>query len=291
MSSTSAANLFNVDGLVAVITGGGTGIGLMMAKALEENGAKVYIIGRRLEVLQKAAKEAKHNNIIPIPGDVTKKSDLQNAVDIITKSTGYLNVLIANTGIQGPGIGGPAVGNPNPNSSLSELRKMLWATDSDAYTNAYAVNSTAAFFTVVAFLDLLAKGNEKKNVEQSSQVIATTSIAAFNRNALAGFAYGGSKAATTHLMKQFASLFIPHGIRSNIIAPGLYPSELADDAIASMTSEDGLLPMAVVPARRPGTKEDMGGLILYLTSRAGAYVNGTVLVTDGGRLGGLPSTY
>jgi len=58
MSSTNVANLFGVKGLVAVITGGGSGIGLMMAKALEENGAKVYIIGRRLEVLEGAAKQA-----------------------------------------------------------------------------------------------------------------------------------------------------------------------------------------------------------------------------------------
>lgn len=64
----------------------------MMAQALEENGAKVYIIGRRLEVLEKAAKTAKHGKIIPLKGDVTSKDDLQAIVDHITKEDGFINV-------------------------------------------------------------------------------------------------------------------------------------------------------------------------------------------------------
>jgi NAD(P)-dependent dehydrogenase (short-subunit alcohol dehydrogenase family) len=71
----------------------------------------------------------------------------------------------------------------------------------------------------------------------------------------------------------------------------VYPSEMADEAIGMLKGKDGLLPMAVVPLRREGTKEDMAGTILFLASRAGAYLNGSVLVTDGGRLGGLPSSY
>jgi NAD(P)-dependent dehydrogenase (short-subunit alcohol dehydrogenase family) len=83
------------------------------------------------------------------------------------------------------------------------------------------VNTAATFFTIVAFLELLDKGNKKRHrAAQRSQVLATSSISGFNRSVPGGFAYGGSKTATTQMMKQFATLLAPFNIRSNIIAPG-----------------------------------------------------------------------
>lgn len=70
----------------------------------------------------------------------------------------------------------------------------------------------------------------------------------------------------------------------------VYPSELADGPIAKLSLEDGI-PAGVIPLRRPGTIQDMAGAILYMTSKAGGYLNGNVLVTDGGRLSIVPSTY
>ena len=216
MSSLEAANLFNVKGLVAVITGGGSGIGLMMTKALALNGAhKVYIVGRRKEVLEAAAKESPHGNIIPIVGDVTSKDTLQSIASRIEKEVGYINVLIANSG-----IGGPINLSITPQTSLEEYHSILWNQSFDEYTNTFAVNTSAVFFCIIAFLKLLDAGNNKGNVEQKSQVIATSSIGSFNRKAKAGYAYGESKAATTHLMKQMATNLAPYGIRSNVIAPG-----------------------------------------------------------------------
>ena len=216
MSSLEAANLFNVKGLVAVITGGGSGIGLMMTKALALNGAhKVYIVGRRKEVLEAAAKESPHGNIIPIIGDVTSKDTLQSIASQIEKEVGYINVLIANSG-----VGGPPNLSITPQTSFEEYHSILWNQSFDEYTNTFAVNTAAVFFCIVAFLKLLDAGNNKGNVEQKSQVIATSSIGGFNRKAKAGFAYGESKAATTHLMKQMATNLAPYGIRSNVIAPG-----------------------------------------------------------------------
>jgi NAD(P)-dependent dehydrogenase (short-subunit alcohol dehydrogenase family) len=78
----------------------------------------------------------------------------------------------------------------------------------------------AVWYTIIAFLGLLDTGNKKGNVEQKSQVIATSSIGSFNRTVPGGFAYGQSKAATTHMMKQLATSLAPLGIRSNILAPG-----------------------------------------------------------------------
>ncbi|PMD29868.1 NAD(P)-binding protein [Hyaloscypha variabilis F] len=285
MASLSATDLFSVNGLVAVITGGGTGIGLMMAKAFEANGAKVYIVGRRLEVLEKAAKEAKHGKIIPLQGDVSVKGDLARIVETIEKADGFINVLVANSG-----IGGPSISGLKPNSSLSEFRDALWATDAEAFTHTYHVNTSAVYFTILAFLNLLGAGNAKGNVDQKSQVIATSSIGAYNRSPLAGYAYGTSKAAVLHMLKQFSTSLVPYDIRSNVIAPGFYPSELASASISRL-SDEGKFPKSAVPLQRAGTEEDMAGTILYLTSRGSAYLNGNVIVTDGGRLSVIPSTY
>lgn len=147
--------------------------------------------------------------------DVTSKSDLSTAVDYIGQKSGHVNLVIANSGITGPSLQGLGA-----DASITEFRKHLYDWDSDEFTHAYAVNSTAAFYTVVAFLELLDKGNQTGNVEQKSQVIAVSSIAAFNRIPLGGYAYGSSKAAVVHMMKQFATSLVPYGIRSNVIAPG-----------------------------------------------------------------------
>ncbi|CZR58285.1 related to 3-oxoacyl-[acyl-carrier-protein] reductase [Phialocephala subalpina] len=285
MSSLDAGTLFGVKGLVAVITGGGTGIGLMMTKALEENGAKVYIIGRRKESLENAAKQAKHGNIIPMQGDVTKKEDLNRIVDSITKSDGFINVLVANSGVSGPTV----FDKMPPNPTLSQYRDVLYNMDTEEFTNTFRVNVGAAFFSVVAFLELLDAGNKKGNVEQRSQVIVTSSISGFIRLPLSGYAYAASKASATHMMKQFSSALVPYGIRSNVIAPGIYPSELANDFIKKHSENDGL--KKFVPEERAGSIEDMAGSILFLTSKAGGYLNGNVLVTDGGRLAVVPSAY
>ncbi|RYP67541.1 hypothetical protein DL771_007191 [Monosporascus sp. 5C6A] len=283
-SSIDAGDLFTVKGLIAVVTGGGTGIGLMITQALEANGAIVYIIGRRKDVLDNAASTAKHGNIYAIEGDVTNKADLSRAVDYIKERHGYVNVVVANSGMAGPLL----LGLPQ-DPSLSELRSYLWGWDSDAFTGAYAVNNTAVFFTLVAFLELLDEGNKRGNLGQRSQFIATSSIGAYTRQCVSGYAYDSSKAAVVHMVKQLSTGLVPYGIRANAIAPGLYPSEMSGFLI-DMADKDGW-PKQFIPEERPGNIQDMAGAILFLTSRAGAYVNGNVLLTEGGRLGIIPSTY
>ena len=192
----------------------------MMAKALALNGAhKVYIIGRRKEVLEAAAKESPHGNIIPVVGDATSKDSLQSIATYIEKEVGYINVVIANSGILGP-----QTSSITPSSSLQEFQSILWNTPFEDYTQTFAVNTSAVYYTIVAFLGLLDAGNKKGNVEQRSQVIATSSIGGFNRNTPGGYAYGQSKAATTLLMKQLATSLVPYSIRANVIAPGRMPS-------------------------------------------------------------------
>lgn len=204
-----------------------SGIGLMMSRALALNGAeKVYIIGRRKEVLEQAAKSVDTNNIVPIVGDVTSRDSLTAAVSQISKEVGYINIFIANSG-----VGGPQAKLAHPLPAGSKLQDFIesWGTvDSSEFAKTFELNVTAVWFSIMAFLPLLEKGNEKANVGQRSQVLTTSSIAGFNRMAPGGFVYGQSKAATTHLMKQLASNLAPYKIRCNVIAPGCknYPAHV-----------------------------------------------------------------
>lgn len=199
------------------------GIGLMMARALALNGAyKVYIIGRRKEVIEKTAQSVSTNNIVPIIGDVTSKTSLENVVSAIKSETGYINVLIANSGTLGPQASHPV----DPGStSVEDFQKAWFDTPMEDYTQTFNLNTSAVWYTIIAFLGLLDDGNKKGNLEQKSQVIATSSIGGFNRNVPGGYAYGQSKAATTLLIKQLATSLVPYGIRSNAIAPGRESSQ------------------------------------------------------------------
>ncbi|KAI1651217.1 NAD(P)-binding protein [Daldinia loculata] len=281
-ATLGAESLFNAKGVVAVVTGGGTGIGLMITKALATNGAsKVYIIGRRLQVLQQAAEQIGTGNVIPITCDVTSKESLQSAVTQIQQDAGFINLLVCNSG-----IGGPYGNRPRPETTLDEFIEANLSIPIQDYTNTFAVNTSAVWYTTISFLKLLDAGNQKGNVEQKSQVVAVSSIGGFNKINTGGFAYGQSKAACIHLIKQLSVALPQWNIRANVICPGLYPSEMSAPII-----EKGGIGKDMVPLERAGDEKDMAGAILYLASRAGAYCNGTVIVTDGGRLTTFPSTF
>jgi NAD(P)-dependent dehydrogenase (short-subunit alcohol dehydrogenase family) len=171
----------------------------MFVKALLQNGAsKVYIAGRRKEKLDEVASSL-GDRVIGVQCDVTSKSDLQNAVSQIEKDAGHINLLVCNSG-----IGGPQVKPITPETSLEEWAKSNFDTDFDAYVNTFAINTASVWYTSMAFLGLLKKGNERANVDQTSQIIVTSSIAAFNKKAPGGWAYGQSKAGAVLAAKQLA---------------------------------------------------------------------------------------
>ncbi|KAK9446900.1 uncharacterized protein V1518DRAFT_422919 [Limtongia smithiae] len=276
------STLFRVDGLVAAVTGAGGGIGLLMARALEANGAKVFILDMNEAKLQEAVKEAKYGNLIPIPCDITSQASLKAAADAITEQIGYVNVFIANAGT--PGIYPPRI---SADASLAEIVDKWWDTPLNAFASVYKVNNAGTFYSILAFLKLLDAGNKKGNVETSSLIIGTASITGFNRQVPSGFAYATSKAGVVHMMKQFATYLVSFNIRCNVLAPGLYPTDMSNPAL----EVDGDKLLATIPAGRTGTIEDMAGAILFLASRSGAYCNGMVFISDGGRLSTLPATY
>ncbi|KAI1387704.1 NAD(P)-binding protein [Hypoxylon trugodes] len=281
-AALGAENLFSVKDMVAVVTGGGTGIGFMITKALATNGAsKVYILGRRLNALQQAAAQIGSGNVIPVTCDVTSKESLQSAVDQIQQEVGFVNLVVCNSG-----IGGPYGNRPKPETTLDEFIEANLSVPPEDYTNTFGVNTTAVWYTAMSFLKLLDAGNKKRNVEQKSQVVAISSIGGLNKINTGGFAYGQSKAACIHLIKHLSVVLPQWDIRANVICPGLYPSEMSAPII-----EKGGIGKNMIPLERAGDEKDMGGTILYLASRAGAYCNGTVIVTDGGRLTTFPSTF
>ncbi|CAG8070076.1 unnamed protein product [Penicillium salamii] len=305
--SLLASDLFDVKGIVAVVTGGGSGtwctpscfcpykltnspigLGLLIARALAVNGAKkVFILGRRKNVLEDAARDIGLDNVVPVQCDITNQQDLKTAVTLIEKDVGYINLLVANSGIGGPS------GSAPPQASISQVQDVLFNIPMDEFTNTFHVNSTGVFYTIVAFLSLLDAGNNDKTYQNGrSQVIATSSIGGFHRKITAGFAYSISKAATTMLMKVLATYLVPYRIRANIICPGIFPTDLTASLIDEKDStEEGAFPLDQIPAERAGLPEDIAGPLLYLASRAGAYCNGNCVITDGGRLSVLPATY
>lgn len=307
MVANDIQTLFGVEGMVAVVTGGGSGLGLYAARALDANGAKkVYIVGRREATLKEAAKTAKNGTIVPIVGDVTDKDSLTKITDQIRKDEGFVNLVLANAGISGPpskkDVPTMAAGGI---PSIEEFQKGLWKPETSDVTQTFHINVTGVYYTTVAFLDLLDAGNKKRNLAQDSQVLVTSSIAGFSRFLANGYPYSTSKAAVNALVKMFSTTFNQNQfhIRCNVIAPGLYPSEMTTTSMKSLNEfggvpgHDGAFAGAHVmktencPAERTGSEQDFAGTVLFMASKAGAYLNGETLVSDGGRLSVLPATY
>ncbi|KAI6044837.1 hypothetical protein EDC04DRAFT_2640021 [Pisolithus marmoratus] len=283
--------LYDLNGFVALVTGGGTGIGLMIAQGLAANGARVYITGRRVEVLDRVVNEWSQKkgdlmgSMIAVGMDVTNKQDIQNVVDKLTRDEGKLHVLVNNAGQPGPNS--PELNKPTPTSpkNADELGRYLFAQESfEEWSGLYAINAFSTYFVTVAFLGLLEKGSHDRT-GFTSNVINITSISGLIKLAQRHFAYNSAKAAASHITRMLATEFalkdIP--VRVNAIAPGVYESELTHDVIDGQEATDAVgMPVMSVPAKRPGSATEMAGTAVYLASPAAGYMNGQEIVIDGG---------
>lgn len=270
-----------------------------MTRALVAAGAsKVYIAGRRADVLTAAATSTNPSVVIPITCDVTSQESLAALAAHIQADAGFLNLLLCNSGIGGPQVPAPPpAGSEKPKPSVKDWAAAHLAVPMADFTQTFAVNATSVWYTTMTLLPLLDAGNARGNVAQTSQVIVTSSIGGFNRKAPGGWAYGQSKAAATHAAKQLATVLLPEfGIRVNCLAPGLFPSEMSAPIVAGYGGDPGSgasvpVDRVAVPLGRTGDEAEMVGTVLWMASRAGAYCNGNVVVMDGGRLGNQPTTY
>ncbi|KAJ7134395.1 hypothetical protein C8R44DRAFT_423745 [Mycena epipterygia] len=298
MSTTSYSlqSLYDLTDLVALVTGGGTGIGLMISQGLATNGAKVYITGRRKEVLDKVvnAWDGQKGSMVAVQMDVTSRESISEVKKLIQEKEGKLHILVNNAGQVGPT-------SPFLNDSAAPERKDAETFGQSLFDNeapsewadVYSINTFPIFFVTTAFLGLLDKGTRESQIPGfTSSVVNITSISGLIKLAQDHFAYNSAKAAASHLTKMLATEFALKGVRVrvNAVAPGVYASEMTHDAITREmvdTVGKGVMP---VPAERSGTGQEMAGTVIYLASPAGCYMNGQELVIDGGYVAVNPST-
>ncbi|BGP38530.1 hypothetical protein JCM10449v2_002464 [Rhodotorula kratochvilovae] len=295
----SVPTLFNVNGLVALISGGGTGIGLMATQALAANGAKVYIVGRRQEALDRVVEvygPLSKGQIIPLVGDVTKKEDVLRLAAEIKEREGGLHILINNAGISGPRTPW------TKDTPVEQLSHDLLQESEEGWADVFRTNTTSIYYMSVAFLPLLHKftfGGDAAGraiyEKYQTGIINITSISGLVKVAQNHFCYNASKAAANHLHRMMATEFAHTGVRVNSIAPGLFPTEMTARGKGSDANNKTDLGAGWninnmdTPADRPGSDEDLGGTVLYLSSRAGQYTQGQIIAVDGGVLETHPS--
>lgn len=274
--------VFDVKDKVALVTGGGSGIGLMITQTLAVNGAKVYIVGRTEEKLERVVEvhgKGIAGQIIPIVGDVASKEGVQKIFKEIESREKCLDILVNNAGIAGPKA------NTSDQKTAEEARKEFFDTTTvEQWTDMYATNVVGPYLMTTAFLPLLQKSTESRH-GWSSTVVNITSISGTVRISQGHFAYNSSKGAQIHLNKLLASEIAKAGlkIRVNSIAPGVFPSEMTtqesgDNQKSEMPKEqkEGL------PSQRPGRDQDMAAAILFTVSCQ--YLNGQSIAVDGGYL-------
>ncbi|KAL7934051.1 NAD(P)-binding protein [Trichoderma chlorosporum] len=278
-----AQSLFDLSGKVALVTGGGSGIGLMAAQALAANGAKVYICGRTKEKLETAASthgKGAAGEIIPIQADVNSKQGIEALVNELKGREECLCILVNNAGVSS------AKFTTAEAHSAEELKKSLFDSDDatfDDWIDVYRTNVAAMYFTTAAFLPLLQNSTET-HPGWSSIVINITSISGLIKTSQHHFSYNASKGAAEHLTRMMAAEFAAAGlkIRVNSIAPGVFPSEMT----TGESNEDQKSQLDktkfedMIPGSRPGKDEDMAQAVLFLAGNQ--FVNGQRVVVDGG---------
>lgn len=279
------SDLFDVSHVTAVVTGGGTGIGLMITQALIANGATVYITGRREETLEQTVKQydTGPGKLHALPGDVSKKDEcMRLAKEMGQKAPEGLQLLVNNAGIaRDTNTQFSKVGQPDMTSPTAISGHFL-KTEESQFMETFQTNVMGQYFMSMAFLPLLAKGG-KSVPGYSSSVVNVSSISGAMKGSSGGqFAYAASKAAFTHLSRMLATTFKDCKVRCNVIAPGVFPSEMTtnDSGEDNKSTLDQKLGN---PAERPGHDSDMAASILFLAGKGGIFYNEQILYPDGGQ--------
>ncbi|GAA0543340.1 NAD(P)-dependent dehydrogenase (short-subunit alcohol dehydrogenase family) [Rhizomicrobium palustre] len=242
-----------LEGKVALVTGGTTGIGLAIAQEFVNQGAYVFITGRREAELAKA-KETIGRNVTAVQGDVAKLEDLDKLYDVVGREKGKLDIVVANAGI----------------GKLASTAETTPA-DFDAVFN---VNVRGVFFTVQKALKLLQDGGSVVVVASNAQYLG-----------IPGFApYSATKAAVRTFVRSWAAEFKDRGIRFNTLSPGPIDTPIFNTVIpdpeAAEAAKKGFT--AQVPLGRIGRPEEMGKAALFLASDDSSFSTGIDLVADGG---------
>lgn len=244
-----------LNGKVALVTGGNSGIGFGAAQSLLEAGAFVYITGRRQQQLDDALAKL-GSNARAIQADVTSKKAMDEVAAIIKAEKGGLDVVFANAG----------GGNPVPLEEVTE----------EYLDKTYNVNVKGVVFTVQSMLPILKDG---------SSIILNASITAYM--GLEGFGiYAATKAAVRSLARSWTTDLKDRKIRVNALSPGVVPTEgyRTEQGMSEQEVEDYVHRVTTeIPAGRVGTAEDMGNAVVFLASEASSFITGIELTVDGGQ--------
>ena len=287
----SVTNLFNLKNWVCLVTGGGTGLGLMTAHALAQNGAKVYVTGRRLSKLQDAETSlpesalAAGGKIIALQMDVTDKTSIRATVaELARRGEKYLNLLVNNAGVTGLNYGASGT----PQGTAQEISDAMFDNQSiQGWTDMYAINVASYYFTSAAFLPLLtaAAGAEHSFGGEAGSILNISSISGITKESQNGqFAYNASKAACISLTEQLAVDLKRPGleVRVNTLAPGYFPSEMTPISDTEGDKAHFRTARWEIPFGRPGNARDYAQAVLNFA--VNGYVTGSTLVIDGGWL-------
>lgn len=304
LAHMQVANLFDVAGLVAVVTGGGSGLGLYAAHALASNGALVYILGRRKPLLD--ATVASFHTLLPEPAsrkagelvavqaDITSKASLAAArqtiaADLEKRHKHGIQLLICNAGIGGKFLrsyGQDSSSEPqhDKDAEFDHIVDELASFSEADCASILNTNVTGNYLTAIAFLRLLKQGT---SAEYPSQTIVISSNAARAKLPILNPLYNISKSAVSHLGQMLSTMFADHNLRTNIIEPGLYPSDLTSTEArdertghARLSHTNG----ADIPLGRCGRPQEHAATVVYLASRGSVFANGATLLVDGGAM-------
>ena len=240
-------------GKVAIITGGSSGIGLATAKLFVEEGAYVFITGRRQAELDKAKAEI-GKNVTAVQGDVAKLSDLDKLYAVVKSEKGVLDIVVANAAI--------VEIVPTKDVTLEH------------YDKTFNINARGSFFTVQKALPLLKNGSSIIMVSSGASVKGIPSYAT----------YSATKAAMRSFVRTWAAEFKDRGIRVNALSPGPIDTPIMESQVRSKEEADALRARfaQMVPLGRLGRAEEMASAILFLASDDSSYITGIDLPADGG---------
>ena len=263
--TASFDGLFSIRGKIALVTGGSRGIGEMIAAGFLANGAKVYISSRKAAACEETAKrlmETYGGECIALPADLSRVAGAEGLAKRLSEMESRLDILVNNAGV--------AWG-----AKLEEFPEAGWDKVMDT-------NVKGVFFLTQKLLPLL---RASASAENPARVINIGSVDGLKAAIFDTWSYGASKAALHHLTRFLATHLTKEHIIFNAIAPGPFPTWMLSTGVGFGGKTEDVDWDSVGrrnPSGRVGTPEDIAGLAIFLSSRAGQYVVGEVIACDGG---------
>lgn len=252
------SDIFSLKGKTALVTGGTSGIGYMIAEGLVKHGARVYVASRKVDACEETAQTlSAFGECFALPADLSTEEGCDSLVQAISSREDRLHILVNNAGVT---WGAPLEEYPD-----------------EAWDRIFRLNVKSAFTMTKKLLPLLSAAG---TFQDPARVINTTSVAGKLTSSMQAYAYGPSKAALNHLTQILANELAERHINVNAIAPGVFPSRMTKfimkhDELAKQQA-------AGVPLGRLGEPRDMEGLAVFLCAPASAYITGNIIALDGG---------